>query len=541
MIQQIIRNHITDSQIFNYIGYKKIKIKYDDFCFQVNKLMNLIVNNKTRTVISFLAIFSVGLIFRFFYFPHELPFPADAMDNFRYATAINYYGHLPTEWAPANNGWPTFLSFWFSIINLENSLQYMQLQRIISIILSSLIMVPIYFLCRKFFDNKISLVGAALFAFDPRIILNSLLGITEPLFILLCTSSIVIFLRYDRKGIILAFILASFSTIVRSEGVFLFFTLTILFFIKFRFSKEIIRVYLPSIVIFIIILIPIMSYKIEVSGNDGIFQRVVGGSGEILSMTNQGESAKIFQGMELFVKYLGWIMLPNFLVFVPFGIIQFFRIRTKETNFIIVFLIIMSLPILYAAIAHAQDTRYFYVIYPIFCLVSLFAVKSYLSKLPRKNLVLSLMMIGILLSSIGFYEYKKIDYEKERELNEIAKIVSKIGFGFNFHPSETQYIQATEIPNKWPFVFTEEMQRIKTVSPKNYETLEIFILNSRDDLTHIIVDDNPNLPKFLQDVYYNEKKYEYLNKVFDSKDSGFKHQVKLFEIDFQKFDSISKK
>ena len=48
------------------------------------------------------------------------------------------------------------------------------------------------------------------------------------------------------------------------------------------------------------------------------------------------------------------------------------------------------------------------------------------------------------------------------------------------------------------------------------------------------------MPEFLQDVYYNEEKYEYLNKVFDSKDRGFEHQVKLFEIDFQKFDSENK-
>lgn len=507
----------------------------------MNKLTMLrIINSQTKIKISFLIIFFTGLVFRFFYFPHELPLVADAMDNFRYATSINYYGHLPTEWAPANNGWPIFLSFWFSVINLENSLQYMELQRVISIILSSLIIVPVYFLCRKFFDDKISLVGAALFAFDPRIILNSLLGITEPLFILLGTSSLVIFLRYGRKGIILAFILASFSTIVRSEGVFLFFTLTILFFIKFRFSKEIIRTYLPSIVIFLIILIPIMSYKIEVSGNDGIFQRVAGGSGEILSMTNQGETTRIFQGLELFVKYLGWIMIPNFLVFVPFGIIQFFRIRTKETNFIIIFLIVSSLPVLYAGIAHAQDTRYFYVLYPIFCLISLFAVKSYLSKLPRKNIVLSLIIIGILISSVGFYEYKKVDYENERELNEIAIIGSKTASGFNFHPSETRYIQSAEIPNKWPFVLPDEMNKIKIVQTTNYENLERFISNSREDLTHIIVDDNPNLPKFLQEVYYNEEKYNYLNKVFDSKKNGFKHQVKIFEIDFQKFDSKNK-
>ena len=141
--------------------------------------MNSQIFDGKRVIISFSVIFFVGLGLRFFYFPNELPLIADAMDNFTYATGINYYEHLPTEWSPANNGWPIFLSFWFSIINLENSLDYMQMQKTISVVLSTLTIIPIYFLCRKFFDGKISLIGAALFAFEPRIILNSLLGIIQ--------------------------------------------------------------------------------------------------------------------------------------------------------------------------------------------------------------------------------------------------------------------------------------------------------------------------------------------------------------------------
>ena len=53
------------------------------------------------------------------------------------------------------------------------------------------------------------------------------------------------------------------------------------------------------------------------------------------------------------------------------------------------------------------------------------------------------------------------------------------------------------------------------------------------------MDDDPKLPEFLQKVYYDEKKYEYLNKVFDSSEIGFKHNVKIFSIDFQKFDAAN--
>lgn len=491
--------------------------------------------NKKKITISFLLIFSTGLGIRFFYFPYGLPLVIDGMDNFTYASAINYYGHLPMEWSPPNNGWPMFLSFWFSFVHLENTLQYMQLQVIISIVLSSLISIPVYFLCKKFFDGKIALIGVALFVFDPRIILNSLLGITEPLFILLGISSLVLFLRYGRKEIILAFILASFCTIVRSEGIFLFFTLTILFFIKYRVSREILKTYLPSIVIFLLILSPIMYYRIEVIGYDGIFQRAAVGAEQVLSSSDSDEPNKIVSGLDLFIKYLGWVMIPGFLAFVPFGIVQFLKTRTKETNFIIIFLAIYSLPILYAYIRQAQDARYLYFLYPIFCLISLFAVKNYLSKFSRKNLVLSLIVVCVLVSSIIFYEYKKLDYEKEKELNEIAKIISKQVSGVNFHPSETQYVRAAELPNSWPFVFFDDDHKIKTISTNNYDDLESFISKYEGDLTHLIVDDDPRLPQFLQDVYNHEENHDYLIKVFDSTDHGFNHRVKLFKIDFQKF------
>jgi len=499
--------------------------------------------NKIEIKISFIIIFLIGLGLRFFYFPHELPLIADGMDNFTYATAINFYGYLPNEWAPANIGWPIFLSFWFSLVNLDSSFDYMQFQRILSIIASSLITIPVYFLCKKFFNNKISLIGAALFAFEPRIILNSILGITDSLFILIGISSLVIFLRYDRKGILIAFTLASFATIVRSEGIFLLITISILFFIKNKISKEIVKTYLPALIIFLLILTPISMYKTEVSGNDGMFDRVVGGTSQMISMVNenQNDNSEIINGLELFIKYLGWIMIPSFLLFVPFGMIQFFRKRTRESNFIIIFLIVFSIPILYACFRQAQDTRYFYFLYPIFCLISLFAVETYISKFTKKNIIILFLIIGILIASVSFYEYKKIDYEKEKELNEITQIISKKILGINFHPTETQYMRATEIPIKWPFLFLEEDHQIKSISTTNYDNLEDLILNSREDLTHLIVDNDPNLPKFLQDVYFHEERYNYLNKIFDSKEQNFNHHVKVYEIDYERFDLDIKK
>ena len=496
---------------------------------------------KTKKIeISFLILFLSALIVRFYYFPYNLPLIIDGFDNFTYATAINFYGYLPIEWTPINNGWPIFLSFWFSIINLENTLQYMQLQKIISIILSSLITIPVYFLCNKFFDKKIALVGVALIAFDPRLILNSTLGITDPLFILLTTSSLVLFLKYEKKLMLISFILASCATIVRAEGLFLFFTLSIIFFIKYKISKEILKTYIPCLIIFMLILIPIMDYRIEVAGYDGIFQRGTMGTSQIISMVNENENgnSEIIEGLTLFVKYLGWIMIPNFLIFLPFGIILFFKHRKKENNFIIIFIVICSIPILYAYLRQAQDTRYLYALFPIFSLISLYSVRNYFMKFKRKDLILFLMIAGILISSIIFYEYKKIDYDKERELNEFAKSIPIVIGGLNYHPTVTQYIGPSEINEEWPFVFYDETRKIKTIKTNNYNNLNNFIINNKNELTHLIVDNNSDLPYFLKEIFHNEEKFGYLNKIFDSSTINYNFEIKIFKINYEKFNSI---
>jgi len=284
---------------------------------------------------------------------------------------------------------------------------------------------------------------------------------------------------------------------------------------------------------------PIITYRIDVTGYDGIFQRAVFGTTQIVSIANEDKGVEIFDGMKLFLMYFGWILIPGFLAFLPFGIIQFFRNRKKETNFIFVFSIIYSLPILYAYIVQAHDTRYFYFLFPIFCLVSLFAVKTYVSKFSQKNLLLTVFVITIFSSSIVFYEYQKFDFKIEKEYNEIGKLIDEKSNGINYHPTITRYVYANQLPSTWPFIESKINFETKIIPTKNFTNLKNYIENSKTKLSNLVVDQNPNLPEYLKDVYYNEENYPYLIKIYDSVDGSLEHRVKLFEIDFEKFNSIN--
>ncbi len=202
------------------------------------------------------CIIVISLLFRFSYFDSEIPLTLDALEYFFYALDTSMLGHLPTTYSIENNGWPAFLSIFFSFFKFDDGISYIQLQRILTIVLSTSITIPVYLLCRKFTDKPVSLVASAIFAFEPRLINNSLFGLTEPLYILLCAISIVFFLSDNKKFVYFSFALISFATLVRSEAIFLFIGLSIMFFIKFRHDKFVLHKYVHALLIFALLLLP---------------------------------------------------------------------------------------------------------------------------------------------------------------------------------------------------------------------------------------------------------------------------------------------
>ena len=63
------------------------------------------------------------------------------------------------------------------------------------------------------------------------------------------------------------------------------------------------------------------------------------------------------------------------------------------------------------------------------------------------------------------------------------------------------------------------------------------------DLKYIPINaDNNGFNDFLDDVYYNEKNYPYLQKIYDSTELNFKKiKIKIFEINYEKYYELSKK
>ena len=512
----------------------------------VKNLSMMIKNNENKfknTIFLLLIIFFGSLIIKFYLFPWDLPVNFDSLVYFMYGSDIVLKGELPNDWAPTNNGWPILLSGFFMLFNSENAMGLMQIQKGLSIVIISLMIFPIYYLSKNFVSKKIALVGVIIIICEPRLIINSFLGITDSLYVLLITTSICMFLHKNKKIIYISFIFVGLSTLVRGEGITLFFALSIMFLIRFR--KERFRVilrYLLVCSIFLLVILPLGLYRIDVIGVDGIFMRTVSGGERLLSDFSYSESNNKFEsGFSSFLKYLIWSLFPTFIIFIPIGLFFIFKEKNFQRYTLIFITCIISIPVIYVYFIGMSDTRYFFPLYPLFTIISIIGIEKIFLKLKNRNLLIYITISIIFVTSTIFYYYEEPDYNFEREVygitNEVYSIVDKR----NARGMIDDYFKVTQIIDYWPMEYTKMNLGSKGIGQiPHFDSLGEFIDYSRTmGLTHIVIDDKKERSKFLKDVFKEMDDIKYLKKIYDSHDKGFSYHVKVFEIDYETYDKVN--
>ena len=522
---------------------------------ELAKLSLKTVSNKkfsAKITILFLVLIGiVGFSIRIFYFPTGVPLTLDSLGYFFYAMDISTVGKLPENYTPINNGWPLFLSSIFSIFPSEKTQFYMDLQRITTVLISVLTLIPVYFLCKKFVSNKISIIGAGIIVFEPRLIQNSLFGIADSLYIFLVATTLLLFLDNNKKIIYISFAISAFATIIRSEGLFLFIAISIVYLIRFRKNKLDLIKYIPLLGIFLLILLPIQLYRMDIYETDGIFIRVINTAAEkIKSPEITGASTGSIAVENILVnfpKYFVWDLIPIFILFIPIGVFQIFKKIEYSKLTIIVSTIFMVMPAMHAYSIPLQETRFFYFIYPVLCVISVLSIEKFIDKVDRKKLLFVLILSGILLTSMVFLNFKMWDPDEEKESFMIAQFLVKDMKGVNNYYPQDRYIEAAQIPEqvddlKKYFFQEREMKKpirdtlpnnVKVISIDEFSTLDELLVNSEKiGLSHLVIDNEDGRPNFFKDIFQNEEKYPFLIKKYDSSTQGFNYHVKIFEINY---------
>lgn len=523
----------------------------------IDEKISLIFKNP---IIFLVGIGLIGFLIRVYYFPWEIPIALDGLDYFSYAVVTSQKGYLPIGWDLSNNGWPLFLSIFFSISNYNELIEYSNMQRMLTVIISLLTIIPVYFFCLKFVSKYSALIGASIFSLDPRIITNSLLGITETSFVFLGACSLFLFYSNEIKKVYASFGILSLFTLIRYEGIILLIPFIILFVIKFRQQKKFFVKLLTIMLIFILIIAPIALLRIQATGYDGITSEITRGGVNYISKhivqgipdkddpiygadSEQNRIAKFFTlGLTNLIKYLGWIMIPILMFFVPMGFFIFLKSHNDKKKSIILCSIFLLIPAFYAYGRGIEETRYLYILFPIFGVFSSIFIEKLTRIFKSKGILIIFLISIILIGSIIYLDYKKIDYNHEREAFSISKKVVSIANGINHFEPESKYIHVAEVAEKWPEIPLpdetgyNQLFEIKKISPEGFSSLKDYISDSEEKgLTHLIVDGNEENAKFLNDVFFNDEDYPYLIKVYDSSKENYTYHVKIYKIDYKEF------
>ena len=500
------------------------------------------INFNTNKILIPIIIF-LGFLFRLISYPYEIPITLDGIDYFLYTVDLSRGNIFPEGYLINKFGWPIFLSPIFSIFQNNNMMELMNIQRITSIFISCITIIPIYFSITRFFNSKVAIVAASLFIFNPKIIENSTLGISDPLFIFLIFSSIMFITSQKSKYQIFSFFIGGLSFVVRAEGILIVLPLITVLIWKHEHHKKTILCIFVGILVFLTTLY-VSDYLVtfqndQISIFDTIYnfknlnnEEILYGNEEIGTISNNFNKF-LANSISKFIIYSGWVILPNIIFFVILSII---KIKKKFLKNIILFLLIyleLSLTAIFAYGKNIEEVRYLFVLFLPILLFSSYGINFIYEKLRVKNKIFFLI-IPIIISSGIFVAYTTDDYNYQRELSFAVDILVHEGKGINLF-DDGRFVKSSEISKNWPQLpsLKENLKmdlNILRFSTDGYNSIDEFLeKNHKNGLTHILVKEK-NGDSLFNDLFENEENYPYLEKIFDYNDYDFKNKIFIFKI-----------
>lgn len=534
---------------------------------------------KTEKSIIYLILMIIGgLIIRFYYFPMDVPIATDGYFSFVYANKIIFEEALPVGYTTTNTGWSYLLALFFQGSDLSQPLQLMHIQRTLSMIFSTIIVIPAFFIFKKFVNEKWALFGSFLLIMEPRLLLISVEGLNYSLYYFMFITIIALFLKKTNYSFFFAFMCIALSSIVRYEGLLLIIPGIIIYTLRSN-EKRSFKKLGCMLILVIIILAPVSGIRMnatenichdyivtEICGGDGITQNIIDGvnffydRGVMQNPVINPEN-KIFENLEsvdkksgkyLFdhigmkiienlIKYSTWITIPYFIFFLALSILVIIKNKINlkldwNKKVILITTGIMILPAIYAYAREIDEIRYLLVILPLLCIISIYFSKLKTRRIFDNKKIIIVLIILVLISSLVFTELKKRDtihdFESYLVSEKIIELADKTNRFYN-----GGYIKAAILISDWPNLPKagdngKLILDYTIVSTEKYNNFKNFMNDSEKlDLNYIIIDSNN---KFFNELKENKHEFDYLEKEFDSKKLGFVNEFIIYKINYEK-------
>ncbi len=532
-------------------------------------MKKILLIEKKQTAFYLILIIIFGLSIRLYYTPLDVPIATDGFLSFIYASQTVFDQALPIGYDPTNSGWSNFLSLIFFFSDKSDPLYWMGIQRVSSIIFSCLTIIPSFFLFKKFVSIEVALVGALILSIEPRLLLISIEGTNFSMFFFLFALSITLFLNKKKSTMYLSFVCISLLSLIRYEGVLLFIPFLIIY-LKNSNKREFVLKNLVVVLIIISIIIPVSLLRMDatekdcyeiwdfnICGKDGILNSFFDRSSSInnkiqgipdlddrIYYDNERMMEKfVFYSITNFLKFFGLLLIPILIFFVILTLISLKRNNffLKKYDLIILFILtaVMTIPSFYAYGRDISEIKYVLVIIPLVITFSTFGI-NYFSNNGQNKKILTVCILFIIIFSLILIEYDKRDSQHDYESFIISQEIIKLTDITNTF-NQDGYIKTALIISDWPYLPNvgengKPTYNFIKIPTSEYEKFEDFLQDFKNsDLRYVVIEERS---KIFNDINEDERKYPYLEKIFDSKDLKFKNSFKIYEINYQKLGEI---
>tara|TARA_Y100000996_G_C22408407_1_gene596143 strand:- start:287 stop:868 length:582 start_codon:yes stop_codon:yes gene_type:complete len=187
-----------------------------------------------------------------------------------------------------------------------------------------------------------------------------------------------------------------------------------------------------------------------------------------------------------------------------------------------------------------EDVRFLFMTIPILIIISVYGISKL--KIKGRSYIIFVIIGLIMMTSFVYVDSKKINADYENEVFFISKFIAERTDVINSDSADIRYRTAANIIAEWPKlpIATHEThveRNLKLISPLEYDSLDQFIHDSKNEgLTHLAVDGRNNQPEFLREIFVNDKKYDFLTKIYDTNEQGMEYKVKIFKINYDKME-----
>ena len=535
--------------------------------------------SRSNVVLYLILIVIISLGLKLYLVDFSLPVNSD---NLSYVLNGIAHSNGDFDHSPSRSiGWSLFLSPFFSLMNSNDFLDYSNVAKIISIGVSTTTIFLIYKVGRKFFDERYSLVAACLFAFLPQLNYNSVMALSEPLFIFSILASFYFLLNDKSKFIIPALAFVGFSYWIRLNGIIFFLIISLTYILTFKKSRIFLRNYGIGLVIFLIIISPILLQKYEQFGDpfyssyqDKMFSNNYEELISNLSLNTETSASSYIENNGIFdfiytffisgifnsMIMLSKLSFPYLFILIPFGILFSFRAFDQKSqytkaNWIFILSSIFFMSFILSVVPEKRFLLFLMPFLVLFSVIPIHRVTEYglstfsLSRNQKNAFLVIVIIIVIILSGLFTLRYEKLDPGLENEKMDFAQYALENLHGNTLRDfgGGTDYINSVillDYNNFQDFKISslaDDTERSKLayqeigVSASNIE--DLILKGEPLNLNYLISNQHDTFYyPFVDQVYHNEEQYPYLIKIFDSHEHGYeKLKIKVFEIDYEKF------